>query len=90
MAEPTQSDADAIAELRRELASVSRAATDALDTVPQWACHRGDCVPVDKLQAKIIELEAIGAPWQRLYFWIERKGWLDDKTPVVQTDRRKP
>ena len=84
MSDPNQSEVEIV----ESESMCSRA--EAIAIIAALDKHRGECVPVDKLMAKIIRLEAIGAPWQRLYFWLKKRGWLDDKTPVVQTERRKP
>ncbi|HJX53721.1 MAG TPA: hypothetical protein VJ801_13220 [Polyangia bacterium] len=92
MSEPTQTEVDAVAVALRNLPGgdlswegLARAAIAALDKA------RGECVPVDVLIKKVRE------QWGRGHFvddwftwWLGRRGWLDDdKTPVVQTDRRK-
>ena len=96
MGEPTKAEVDAVGvAIDDEMGGpesfsgpdrdkVSRAAIAALDKA------RGECVPVDKLRAKMDEL--YGHKWtirsREFMSWLA--GWLDDKKPVVQTDRRKP
>jgi len=98
MAEPTQAEIDAVAkaiEYMHPLTIFSsrdraRIAIQALDKV------RGECVPIYKLMAKIDELWGGGVGAGRatraaqLVWWLGRRVFVDDKTPVVTTDRRKP
>jgi hypothetical protein len=96
MSEPSQKEIGLVAEAMRSApvafsqyeddCSMARAAIAALDKA------RGETVPVDKLLAKINELwdGQVSFRAQKLVYWLVGKRWLDDKTPVVQTDRRKP
>jgi hypothetical protein len=96
MSNPTQVEVDAVA-LAIELAPTCDDVDDdyasmASDAIAALDKARGECVPVDVLIKKVRE------QWGRGHFvddwftwWLGRRGWLDDdKTPVVQTDRRKP
>ena len=70
----------------------ARAAIAALDR------HRGECVPVDKLRAKIKDMQDETFPaggrlaaLNHFQFWLSHRGWLSDETPpVIQTEKRKP
>ena len=95
MAEPTSAEVDAVAEAIEYMhpLTISSSRDRARLAIAALDKARGETVPVDKLKRKLMrDLWTFAHPVKLdcLVSWLDRRGWLDDETPVVQTERRKP